>query len=157
MNHQIRHEIFKIDKCPTDKSYNTPIKSKKEKLHRSITALNLIFCVCKLALIFFVIYPSKNTSLKMATIGVRNMSEANDVYIVINSHIFICNCWFYSHNYRRTNYEILMFFSFYAIFTDPNSGPCQMWSQNSTARNNCSYISYKNLQHLDIGDSWRRI
>jgi hypothetical protein len=37
---------------------------------------------------FFVIHPSKNTSLKMAKIGGRNMYEAYEVYSVINSHIF---------------------------------------------------------------------
>jgi hypothetical protein len=31
--------------------------------------LNLIYNICKLVLMFFVIYPSKNTSLKMATIS----------------------------------------------------------------------------------------
>jgi len=35
--------------------------------------VTLIFCICKLFLMFFVIYPSKNSSLKMATIGGRNM------------------------------------------------------------------------------------
>jgi len=34
---------------------------------------SLMFCVCKLGLMFFVICPSKNTSLKMATIGGRNI------------------------------------------------------------------------------------
>ena len=32
-----------------------------------------MFYICKLVLMFFVIYPLKNTSLKMATIGGRNM------------------------------------------------------------------------------------
>jgi len=36
----------------------------------------------------FATYPSKNTSLKTATIGGRNIYEAYDVHSVINSHIF---------------------------------------------------------------------
>jgi len=46
----------------------------------------------------FAICPSKNTSLKMATIGGQNIWEAIDVYSVINSRIFICTCWLYCHN-----------------------------------------------------------
>jgi hypothetical protein len=34
----------------------------------------------------------------MATKGERNMYEIYTVYDIINSHIFICNSWFYSHN-----------------------------------------------------------
>jgi len=37
--------------------------------------------------------------LKTATIGGRNMYEPYDVYSVINAHIFISTCWFYSHNF----------------------------------------------------------
>jgi len=47
----------------------------------------------------FVIYPSQNTSsLKMVTIGDRNMQENNSVYTVIYSCIFIRNCWLYSYS-----------------------------------------------------------
>jgi len=55
---------------------------------------NLTFYIGKLVLMLFVIHPSKNTSLKMATIGGRNILEAYDVYDVTNLHIFIGTCWF---------------------------------------------------------------
>jgi len=40
----------------------------------------------------------KFTSLKMAKTGGQNMQEAYDVHGVVTSHMFICTCWFYSHN-----------------------------------------------------------
>lgn len=36
--------------------------------------------------------------LKIATIDGQNMQEAYNIYSVINSHIFMSTCWFYSHN-----------------------------------------------------------
>ena len=49
--------------------------------------VKLLFYICKLVLMLFVIFPSKKTSLKMAIIGGRNMWEAYDVCSLINSHI----------------------------------------------------------------------
>jgi len=72
---------------------------------------NLIFYICKLVLVFFVLYPSQNTSLKMVTKGGRNKQEAYNVYSVIKSHIFIC-IWFYSHNEQlkhSLNHDSLLF------------------------------------------------
>ena len=40
----------------------------------------------------------RNTSLKMATKGDRNMLEVHSVHTEINSHIFVCSCWLYHHN-----------------------------------------------------------
>jgi hypothetical protein len=45
------------------------------------------YCVCQ-----------PHVPLKMATIGGQNMQEAYNIYKVINSHVFMCTCWFYSHN-----------------------------------------------------------
>ena len=59
---------------------------------------NLIFYSCKLVLMSFVMYPLKNNSPTKATIGGRNIQKVYDIYIVINSLIFLCICWFYSHN-----------------------------------------------------------
>ena len=58
-----------------------------------------MYYICKLVLTSFLMHPLKNTSLKIATIDGRNMWEVNDVYSVTNTHIFICPCWFYSHNF----------------------------------------------------------
>ena len=72
---------------------------------------NIIFYVCKLVLVFFVTYPSQNTSLKMVTKGGRNKQEACSVYNVTNSHIFIC-IWLYSHNEQSNhslNHDSLLF------------------------------------------------
>jgi len=44
---------------------------------------------------FFVIHLSKNITLKMSSIGGLDMCEAC-IYSVINSHVFVCSCWFCS-------------------------------------------------------------
>jgi hypothetical protein len=44
-----------------------------------------------------VIYPSHNTSLRMATKGGWNTQEVYNIYTAINSHNFTCTHWFYSH------------------------------------------------------------
>jgi len=54
-----------------------------------------IFRICTLVLIS-VIYPSHNTSLKMAAKGGQDMQEIYNIYTAINSHNFICTHWFYS-------------------------------------------------------------
>jgi len=90
-------KYLKLINAQKTKVTHSPVKSTKEKLHKNTAARYLIFYVCKLVLMFFVIYQTKNASLKMAAIGARNM-EAYDVYTVTNSHIFISTFWFYSHN-----------------------------------------------------------
>jgi hypothetical protein len=55
-----------------------------------------MFFYLYIALVDLVIYPSK-TSLKMATKGDGNMYDVYTDYNVINSYIFMCTCWFYSH------------------------------------------------------------
>jgi len=44
----------------------------------------------------FVIYPSYNTFLMMATEGGQKKEEVYNISIAINSHNFICTHWFYS-------------------------------------------------------------
>ena len=46
----------------------------------------------------YVIYPTKNTSLKMATIGGQKHVDGYALYNTINLRIGICTCCFVSHN-----------------------------------------------------------
>jgi hypothetical protein len=48
-------------------------------------------CLCNISF-------EKKHPLKMVTKRDRNMYEVYNGDNVINSHVFICSCWFYSHS-----------------------------------------------------------
>jgi hypothetical protein len=61
-----------------------------------ILSLNFKLKICKLVLIFFVTYPSKNLPEDGQTWWPKHVSDLR-VYSVIHSRIFICTFRFYSH------------------------------------------------------------
>ena len=84
-----------------------------------ITEINILRCTVsktsKIGFHVFVIYLSKNTSLKMFTI--RNW--VNSVYNVIHSHLFIHTCWFHSHteaSVHGNNICKIKYFKLYMMF-----------------------------------------